>query len=117
MANAGVARNGTAKKCATRPSIHQRLTTILPLKRNANDQTIDARYCQEWHTNQFTPPGACNDILSSRIRIQQIVKDELASVREEFGTPRRTEIAAAAVEPIPESHTRLVGDVSDFGTA
>ena len=27
------------------------------------------------------------------------------------------EIAAAAVEPIPENHTRLVGDVSDFGTA
>ncbi|WP_157018998.1 DNA gyrase subunit A [Mesorhizobium xinjiangense] len=32
------------------------------------------------------------DILSSRARIQQIVKDELAAVREEFGTPRRTEI-------------------------
>ncbi len=27
------------------------------------------------------------------------------------------EIAAAAVEPIPAGHTRLVGDVSDFGTA
>ena len=27
------------------------------------------------------------------------------------------EIAAAAVEPIPENHTRLVGDVSDFGAA
>ena len=27
------------------------------------------------------------------------------------------EIAAAAVEPIPEDHTRLVGDVSEFGTA
>ena len=26
------------------------------------------------------------------------------------------EIAAAAVEPIPEAHTRLVGDVSEFGT-
>lgn len=26
------------------------------------------------------------------------------------------EIAAAAVEPIPAGHTRLVGDVSDFGT-
>ena len=33
------------------------------------------------------------DILSSRARIQQIVKDELAAVRDEFGTPRRTEIA------------------------
>ncbi|MEW9808158.1 DNA gyrase subunit A [Mesorhizobium sp. ZMM04-5] len=32
------------------------------------------------------------DILSSRTRIQQIVKDELAAVREEFGTPRRTEL-------------------------
>ncbi len=32
------------------------------------------------------------DILSSRARIQQIVKDELVAVREEFGTPRRTEI-------------------------
>ena len=33
------------------------------------------------------------DILGSRARIQQIVKDELAAVRDEFGTPRRTEIA------------------------
>ncbi|QLF70460.1 DNA gyrase subunit A [Peteryoungia desertarenae] len=33
------------------------------------------------------------DILSSRLRIQQIVKDELAAVRDEFGTPRRTQIA------------------------
>jgi DNA gyrase subunit A len=33
------------------------------------------------------------DILSSRARIQQIVKDELAAVRDEFGTPRRTELA------------------------
>jgi DNA gyrase subunit A len=32
------------------------------------------------------------DILSSRVRIQTIVKDELAAVREEFGTPRRTQI-------------------------
>lgn len=32
------------------------------------------------------------DILSSRARIQQIVKDELAALREEFGTPRRTEL-------------------------
>ena len=32
------------------------------------------------------------DILGSRARVQQIVKDELAEVREEFGTPRRTEI-------------------------
>ena len=33
------------------------------------------------------------DILSSRQRILQIVKDELGAVREEFDTPRRTEIA------------------------
>ncbi len=32
------------------------------------------------------------DILGSRARIQQIVKDELAAVRDEFATPRRTEI-------------------------
>ena len=33
------------------------------------------------------------DILSSRLRIMTIVKDELTAVRDEFGTPRRTEIA------------------------
>jgi len=32
------------------------------------------------------------DILSSRARIQQIVKDELAAVRDEFSNPRRTEL-------------------------
>ncbi|MFC6487651.1 DNA gyrase subunit A [Nitratireductor sp. GCM10026969] len=32
------------------------------------------------------------EILSSRARIQQMVKDELTAVRDEFGTPRRTEI-------------------------
>ncbi|MCP1200721.1 DNA gyrase subunit A [Notoacmeibacter sp. MSK16QG-6] len=32
------------------------------------------------------------DILSSRARVQQIIKDELHAVKEEFGTPRRTEI-------------------------
>jgi DNA gyrase subunit A len=32
------------------------------------------------------------DILGSRARIQQIVKDELVALRDEFGTPRRTEI-------------------------
>jgi DNA gyrase subunit A len=32
------------------------------------------------------------DILGSRIRVQQIIKDELIAVREEFGVPRRTEI-------------------------
>ncbi|TIT41006.1 MAG: DNA gyrase subunit A [Mesorhizobium sp.] len=33
------------------------------------------------------------DVLSSRARIQQIVKDELIAVRDEFGTPRRTELS------------------------
>ena len=33
------------------------------------------------------------DILRSRARIQSIVKDELKAVRDEFATPRRTEIA------------------------
>ncbi|MFN4208053.1 MAG: DNA gyrase subunit A [Agrobacterium albertimagni] len=32
------------------------------------------------------------DILSSRVRIQQIIKDEFAAIRDEFGTPRRTQI-------------------------
>jgi DNA gyrase subunit A len=32
------------------------------------------------------------DILGSRARIQQIVKDELTALRDEFGTPRRTEL-------------------------
>jgi DNA gyrase subunit A len=32
------------------------------------------------------------DILASRARIQAIIKDELIAVRDEFGTPRRTEI-------------------------
>ncbi|MCX8997645.1 DNA gyrase subunit A [Rhizobiaceae bacterium BDR2-2] len=32
------------------------------------------------------------DILSSRLRVQTIVKDEMRAVRDEFGTPRRTEI-------------------------
>ena len=35
------------------------------------------------------------DILGSRARVQSIVKDELREVREEFGTPRRTEISDA----------------------
>jgi DNA gyrase subunit A len=32
------------------------------------------------------------EILSSRARIQQIIKDELIAVRDEFATPRRTEL-------------------------
>ena len=38
------------------------------------------------------------DILSSRARIQAIVKEELAAVRDEFGTPRRTEIVDGGLE-------------------
>ncbi|TCA87840.1 DNA gyrase subunit A [Rhizobium leguminosarum bv. viciae] len=38
------------------------------------------------------------DILSSRVRIQTIVKDELLAVRDEFGTPRRTEIVDGGLE-------------------
>ncbi len=38
------------------------------------------------------------DILSSRARIQQIVKDELTLVRDEFGTPRRTELAEGGAD-------------------
>ncbi len=38
------------------------------------------------------------DILSSRLRIQAIVKDELVAVRDEFGTPRRTQIIEGGPE-------------------
>jgi len=38
------------------------------------------------------------DILSSRARIQQIVKDELTQVRDEFGTPRRTELSEGGAD-------------------
>ncbi len=38
------------------------------------------------------------DILASRARIQSIVKDELAAVREEFTTPRRTEIVEGGAD-------------------
>lgn len=38
------------------------------------------------------------DILSSRARIQTIVKDELIAVRDEFGTPRRTVIVDGGLE-------------------
>ena len=38
------------------------------------------------------------DILSSRVRIQAIVKEELIAVRDEFGTPRRTEIVDGGLE-------------------
>jgi DNA gyrase subunit A len=38
------------------------------------------------------------EILRSRARIRTIVKDELAAIKSEFNTPRRTEIAGAEVE-------------------
>ncbi|MGN6464489.1 MAG: DNA gyrase subunit A [Rhizobiaceae bacterium] len=38
------------------------------------------------------------DILGSRARIQQIVKDELTTLRDEFGTPRRTEIVEGGAD-------------------
>ncbi len=38
------------------------------------------------------------DILSSRPRILDIVKTELAAVRDEFGTPRRTELASGGAD-------------------
>ena len=38
------------------------------------------------------------DILSSRARIQQIVKGELAAVRDEFGNPRRTELSEGGAD-------------------
>jgi DNA gyrase subunit A len=38
------------------------------------------------------------EILRSRARIRAIVKDELTAIRNEFNTPRRTEIAGAEVE-------------------
>ena len=38
------------------------------------------------------------EILRSRARIRAIVKDELTKIKDEFNTPRRTEIAGAEVE-------------------
>ncbi|HLL27728.1 MAG TPA: DNA gyrase subunit A [Xanthobacteraceae bacterium] len=38
------------------------------------------------------------EILRSRVRIRAIVKDELTAIKNEFNTPRRTEIAGAEVE-------------------
>ena len=42
------------------------------------------------------------DILGSRARIQQIVKDELIAVRDEFATPRRTELAEGGADMADE---------------
>ena len=38
------------------------------------------------------------DILSSRARVMQIARDELLAIREEFGTPRKTELVDAEIE-------------------
>ena len=43
------------------------------------------------------------DILRSRARVQTIIKDELAAVKAEFATPRRTEI----IERKARSRTRI----------
>ncbi|MBN7805266.1 DNA gyrase subunit A [Agrobacterium rosae] len=58
------------------------------------------------------------DILSSRIRIQQIVKDELAAVRDEFGTPRRSQIVEGGPDMDDEdliSREDMVVTVSHLG--
>ncbi|MBZ5758007.1 MULTISPECIES: DNA gyrase subunit A [Rhizobium] len=58
------------------------------------------------------------DILSSRVRVQTIVKDELTSVRDEFGTPRRTEIIDGGLEMDDEdliSREDMVVTVSHLG--
>ncbi|QOG05205.1 DNA gyrase subunit A [Aureimonas sp. OT7] len=38
------------------------------------------------------------DILSSRVRVREIVKAELAAARDEFATPRRTELSEGAAD-------------------
>ncbi|WP_062226461.1 DNA gyrase subunit A [Aureimonas frigidaquae] len=38
------------------------------------------------------------DILSSRVRVRDIVKDELIAARDEFATPRRTELSEGAAD-------------------
>ena len=58
------------------------------------------------------------DILSSRLRIQTIVKDELIAVREEFGTPRRSIIVEGGPEMDDEdliSREDMVVTVSHLG--
>jgi len=58
------------------------------------------------------------DILSSRVRIQTIVKEELAAVRDEFGTPRRTQIMDAGLDMDDEdliAREEMVVTVSHLG--
>ncbi|EAU40751.1 DNA gyrase subunit A [Fulvimarina pelagi HTCC2506] len=38
------------------------------------------------------------EILSSRTRVMQIIKDELTAIRDEFATPRRTELSEGAAD-------------------
>jgi DNA gyrase subunit A len=38
------------------------------------------------------------DILGSRLRVRDIIKDELAAIREEFATPRKTEIVEGGAD-------------------
>ncbi|WP_280514930.1 DNA gyrase subunit A [Aureimonas sp. ME7] len=38
------------------------------------------------------------EILSSRVRVREIIKEELAAAREEFATPRRTELLEGAAD-------------------
>ena len=42
------------------------------------------------------------DILRSRDRIRKIVRDELAAIKKEFGTPRRTEISEGGAADVDE---------------
>ncbi|KQS73011.1 DNA gyrase subunit A [Rhizobium sp. Leaf371] len=58
------------------------------------------------------------EILGSRLRIMTIVKDELTAIREEFGTPRRTEIVEGGPDMDDEdliSREDMVVTVSHLG--
>ncbi len=58
------------------------------------------------------------EILSSRLRIQEIIKEEFAAVRDEFGTPRRTEILDGGPDMDDEdliAREEMVVTVSRFG--
>jgi DNA gyrase subunit A len=58
------------------------------------------------------------EILSSRLRIMQIVKDELIAIRDEFGTPRRSEIVEGGPDMDDEdliSREDMVVTVSHLG--
>ncbi|MCM2458263.1 DNA gyrase subunit A [Rhizobium sp. CG4] len=58
------------------------------------------------------------EILSSRVRIQQIVKDEMIAIRDEFGTPRRSEIVEGGPDMDDEdliAREEMVVTVSHLG--